>query len=197
MPTTPPFIDREYTKCFITLPLRTLWTANSILSWIPAALRVSNGQIGCTKLHLDIRDNTSPAFLCLAKQLLYALLQLADCSMLVRLYLKSVPASQDLSMGWLHCEPDELFKPSLFGPRDLINLTPGHLRWALAPAGKLLQGSLQQARLTGLLEFTFIARPIQVGMTAALMKGVALLCCLAGCESNYKTIATDPKSTGG
>ena len=32
---------------------------------------------------------------------------------------------QDLSMGWLDCNPDELFLPTRFTVRDLPHYTPG------------------------------------------------------------------------
>ena len=65
-------------------------------------------------------------------------------------------------MGWLHCEPEELFVPKLFGTTDLTSYVPRAIAWLCTPLTALLQSLADQFQMGNLLEFTFIARPIQV-----------------------------------
>ena len=65
-------------------------------------------------------------------------------------------------MGWLHCEPEELFIPKLFGTADLTSYVPRTVAWLCTPLTALLQAMADQLKLGNLSEFTFIARPIQV-----------------------------------
>ena len=73
-----------------------------------------------------------------------------------------MPSVQDLSMGWLHCEPEELFVPKLFGTTDLTTYVPKTIAWLCYPLTAILQGLADQFNIGNLSEFTFIARPIQV-----------------------------------
>lgn len=68
----------------------------------------------------------------------------------------------DLSMGWLHCEPEELFVPKLFGTTDLTTYVPKTIAWLCYPLTAILQGLADQFNIGNLSEFTFIARPIQL-----------------------------------
>lgn len=65
-------------------------------------------------------------------------------------------------MGWLHCEPDNLFKPRIFGLQGTGEAAPSHLAWLFGPLARLLNNLALDYGLSGLLEFTFVARPIQV-----------------------------------
>lgn len=68
----------------------------------------------------------------------------------------------DLSMGWLHCEPDDLFIPKMFGTRDLTMYAPATVAWLLSPVTALLQTLADSFNVGDLRLFTFVARPIQL-----------------------------------
>lgn len=68
----------------------------------------------------------------------------------------------DLSMGWLNCEPDELYVPKLFGVSDFVTLLPKTLGWLNKPLVDLLQTLAIYFSIGDLQHLTFIARPIQL-----------------------------------
>lgn len=65
-------------------------------------------------------------------------------------------------MGWLHCEPEELFVPKLFGTRDFVASVPKTVSWLCSPLTAFLQSLADRFNAGDLAQFTFIARPIQV-----------------------------------
>ena len=72
-----------------------------------------------------------------------------------------VCAEQDLSLGWLDCNPDELFLPTRFTVRDLPMYTPGPVENFLIGLSHITPGFVTRA-LDGPLSTSFIARPMQV-----------------------------------
>lgn len=74
---------------------------------------------------------------------------------------------QDLSMGWLDCNPDELFLPTRFTVRDLPHYTPGPVENFLIGVSHITPKAVMRA-LDVPLSVSFIARPMQVA---------PLLCC--------------------
>ena len=78
---------------------------------------------------------------------------------------------QDLSMGWLNCEPDELFKPKVFSASGIAGLIPARLASLLSPFASLLTAAGQELGLGSLATFTFVARPIQVRAPSIKLAG--------------------------
>ena len=77
---------------------------------------------------------------------------------------------QDLSMGWLHCEPEELFIPKLFGTSDFTAYIPRGIAWLFSPATAFLQAIADRFNVGDLSALTFIARPIQVHQLKLIAK---------------------------
>lgn len=72
-------------------------------------------------------------------------------------------------MGWLHCEPDDLFIPKLFGMSDLTVYVPDRVTWLCLPLTDWLQAIADNFSMGDLSRYTFIARPIQVGFMLLLI----------------------------
>ena len=64
-------------------------------------------------------------------------------------------------MGWLDCNPDELFLPTRFTVRDLPYYTPGPVENFLIGLSHITPDFVMRA-LDGPLSTSFIARPMQV-----------------------------------
>ena len=75
---------------------------------------------------------------------------------------------QDLSMGWLDCNPDELFLPTRFTVRDLPYYTPGPVENFLIGLSHITPDTVMRA-LDGPLSVSFIARPMQVQPSCLLL----------------------------
>ncbi|CAK0783153.1 hypothetical protein CVIRNUC_006352 [Coccomyxa viridis] len=67
----------------------------------------------------------------------------------------------DLSMGWLDCNPDELFLPTRFTVRDLPYYTPGPVENFLIGLSHITPDAVMRA-LDAPLSVSFIARPMQL-----------------------------------
>ena len=78
-------------------------------------------------------------------------------------------------MGWLHCEPEELFVPKLFGTTDLTTYVPSTIAWLCSPLTVFLQSVADQFNMGSLSEFTFIARPIQVCLMQSVLREICML----------------------
>lgn len=68
-------------------------------------------------------------------------------------------------MGWLDCNPDELFLPTRFTVRDLPYYTPGPVENFLIGLSHITPDAVMRA-LDGPLSVSFIARPMQVKQLA-------------------------------
>ena len=87
-------------------------------------------------------------------------------------------------MGWLDCNPDELFLPTRFTVRDLPYYTPGPVENFLIGLSHITPDAVMRA-LDAPLSVSFIARPMQV---------TRLACCRAsGMMHTKKMIAVDTK----
>jgi len=64
-------------------------------------------------------------------------------------------------MGWLDCNPDELFLPTRFTVRDLPYYTPGPVENFLIGMSHITPDFVMRA-LDGPLSTSFVARPMQV-----------------------------------
>lgn len=69
--------------------------------------------------------------------------------------------AQDLSLGWLDCNPEPIYLRSTFRLADLPDHSPGPVADFLGALGRLAPAALKQA-LSPLLDFSFVARPMQV-----------------------------------
>ena len=70
-------------------------------------------------------------------------------------------------MGWLDCNPDELFLPTRFTVRDLPYYTPGPVENFLIGLSHITPDAVMRA-LDGPLSVSFIARPMQVELSCLL-----------------------------
>jgi hypothetical protein len=72
-----------------------------------------------------------------------------------------MPGAQDLSLGWLDCHPDQIYVRSTFRLAELPEHSPGPIADFLRALGRLTPSALRRI-LAPLLEFSFVARPMQV-----------------------------------
>ena len=70
-------------------------------------------------------------------------------------------AYQDLSLGWLDCNPEPIYLPTTFRLADLPDNSPGPIADFLLALGRLTPAALKQL-LSPILDFSFVARPMQV-----------------------------------
>lgn len=82
---------------------------------------------------------------------------------------------QDLSMGWLDCEPDSLFLPTHFAVGDVQHVLPRQaISMARALASQLPHWLLRDV-MYPLFSFTFIARPMQASHASCVRPGGLLI----------------------
>lgn len=65
-------------------------------------------------------------------------------------------------MGWLHCEPEELYLPKLFRMADFVTRVPNMVAWLFTPVTGLVQSVANCFNAGPVSQLNFIARPIQV-----------------------------------
>jgi hypothetical protein len=75
-------------------------------------------------------------------------------------------------MGWLDCNPDELFLPTRFTVRDLPYYTPGPVENFLIGLSHITPDFVMRS-LDGPLSTSFVARPMQVPSRAKCSLGVS------------------------
>ena len=65
--------------------------------------------------------------------------------------------------SWLHCEPDDIFKPAHFAVGDVLNALPSQLLDFLLRLWHIMPGSHSlDATLPPLAQLAFTAKPMQV-----------------------------------
>lgn len=65
-------------------------------------------------------------------------------------------------MGWLDCNPDEIYLPATFVLREAPEYLPGPVSDLLLALGSITPGVVMRG-LDSLLSLSFTARPMQVG----------------------------------
>ena len=65
-------------------------------------------------------------------------------------------------MGWLECEPEPLFQPTVFRVGDVEEVVPRQIILLVKSLATHLPQWLLQQFLKPIVEFTFAARPMQV-----------------------------------
>lgn len=66
-------------------------------------------------------------------------------------------------MGWLECEPEPLFKKDRFSVGDVQWVVPHQVQYVVRRAALMLPSGLVTLPLQPILDFEFVARPMQVG----------------------------------
>ena len=87
-------------------------------------------------------------------------------------------------MGWLDCNPDELFLPTRFTVRDLPYYTPGPVENFLIGLSHITPDFVMRS-LDGPLSISFVARPMQVPSRAKCSLGVPRI---SGCAPVKRSI---------